>query len=235
MLIEVCVDSLAGLAEAVAGGADRIELCAGLEVGGLTPTAGMMQAAAGCGVPVYAMIRPRAGGFTYSAAEIAIMQTDIAQARAAGLAGVVFGANLPDGRLDPVALRALCAAAAGMGQTLHRAFDLVPDLAEAVDLAVDLGFERILTSGQALRADQGVAVLAQVMALAAGRIVVMPGSGISAQSVAALRGLAVTEVHGSCSEAVQLSGPVAAFGFAGAGLRQTRAALVRALRDALAD
>ena len=94
--LEVCVDTSAGLAAAVAGGADRIELCAGLEVGGLTPTAGMMQAAAGCGVPVYAMIRPRAGGFTYSAAEIAIMQTDIAQARAAGLAGVVFGANLPD-------------------------------------------------------------------------------------------------------------------------------------------
>ena len=100
VLLEVCVDSAAGLDAAVAGGADRIELCSALDVGGLTPSAGLTRLAAGCGLPVFAMIRPRAGGFVFGAADVAVMQADIAAAREAGLAGVVLGASRPDGRLD---------------------------------------------------------------------------------------------------------------------------------------
>ncbi|MGB8815229.1 MAG: copper homeostasis protein CutC [Paracoccaceae bacterium] len=234
MLIEVCVDSLAGVAEAVAGGADRLELCAALAVGGLTPSAGMMRAAAGCGVPVYAMIRPRAGDFVFFAGEVAVMLADIDAARAAGLAGVVLGASMPDGRLDVGVLAQLVAAAQGMGLTLHRAFDLVPDMAEAVEVAVGLGFERILTSGQAVTAVAGIEGLARVFDLAAGRIGVMPGAGVSAATVGKLRArLPLREVHGSCSVVVGCTGQVAALGFAGPGLRETRAAEVRALRAAL--
>ena len=159
VLVEVCLDSAEGLAEAVAGGADRIELCAALAVGGLTPSAGLMQAAARCPVPVLAMIRPRAGDFVFSPAEVAIMLADIAAARAAGLAGVVLGASLPGGRLDRAILARLTDAASGLDLTLHRAFDLVPDIAPAIELAADLGFRRILTSGQAATAAEGRAGL----------------------------------------------------------------------------
>ena len=236
MLIEVCVDSIAGLEAAVAGGADRIELCAALEVGGLTPSVGLMRVAAGCGVPVYAMIRPRAGDFVFSAAEVAVMLADIDAALQAGLAGVVLGASLPDGRLDQAVLQRLVGRAQGMGLTLHRAFDLVPDLRAAVEVAVGLGFERILTSGQAVSAVAGVDVLAQVFALAAGRISVMPGAGIAAETVGVLADrLPLREVHGSCSVAVPGVGRVQALGFNGPGLRQTEAGRVRALRAALAD
>ena len=120
VLIEVCVDCAEGLAEAVAGGADRIELCSALEVGGLTPSVGLMRTASGCGVPVYAMIRPRAGGFGFSQEDVAVMLADIAAAREAGLAGVVLGAMRGDG-LDGAMLGTLTVAAQGMGTTLHRA------------------------------------------------------------------------------------------------------------------
>ncbi|MGL6211569.1 MAG: copper homeostasis protein CutC, partial [Paracoccaceae bacterium] len=128
MILEVCVDTVAGLEAAVAGGADRIELCTGLALGGLTPSAGLMRHAAGCGVPVMAMIRPRAGDCVWSEAELLAMEADIAAAQAAGLAGAVLGASMPDGCLDRVALARLVQAAQGMDLTLHRCFDLVPDM-----------------------------------------------------------------------------------------------------------
>lgn len=233
MLIEICVDSADGLDAAVAGGADRIELCAALALGGTTPSAGQMRRAAGSGVPVYAIIRPRAGDFVYSAEELAVMRADIAAAREAGLAGVVLGASLPGGRLDEAALRAQVDEAAGLGLTLHRAFDLVPDLAEAVELAVDLGFERILTSGRAPRAEAGLADLAETIRLAADRLSVMPGSGVNAGNVARFAALGVNEVHGSCSVPATVPPKIARLGFAGPDPRVTSADAVRALRAAV--
>ena len=159
MLLEVCVEDIAGLKAAVEGGGDRIELCSALPLGGLTPSAGLMAAAARMPVPAYAIIRPRAGGFVYSADELDIMKRDIDATRTLGLAGVVLGASLPDGRLDVDTLSALTAHAEGLGKTLHRAFDLVPDVEEAVDVAISLGFEHILTSGGAKTAAEGLAVL----------------------------------------------------------------------------
>ena len=121
ILLEVCVDDALGLAEALAGGANRVELCAALAVGGLTPSVGLMALAARCGVPVMAMIRPRTGDFVYSPAEVSVMRADIQAVRQAGLAGVVIGASLTDGRLDPVVLADLMAGAQEMDVTLHRA------------------------------------------------------------------------------------------------------------------
>lgn len=228
MLIEICTDTLAGVAEAARGGADRIELCAALELGGLTPSPGLIAAAAGV-LPVMAMMRPRAGGFVWSEAEIAAILTDIAMARASGAAGVVLGASLPDGRLDAAALRRMAEAARGLDLTLHRAFDLVPDLAEAVELAVALGFRRILTSGRAIRAEDGLADLLETRRIAAGRIAVMPGSGIGAANAGRFAALGFTELHASCSAPAPAEGAVARFGFAGPGARRTRADLVAAL------
>ncbi|MBB3610989.1 copper homeostasis protein CutC [Rhizobium sp. BK602] len=232
MLLEVCVEDVAGLAAAIEGGADRIELCSALAVGGLTPSAGLMAAAAQAPIAAYAMIRPRAGSFVYSADELAVMKEDIAAARQAGLAGVVLGASLPDGRLDRDALQALAAHADGLGKTLHRAFDLVPDIAAAVELAISLGFERILTSGCAKTAQEGVAMLEQAIAIAAGRISIMPGSGVNPATIGTFwPRLAISEVHASCSAAqAETDARLLAFGFSAASARRTDTATVKALK-----
>ena len=233
MRLEVAVDDPVGLRAAVAGGADRIELCAALDVGGLTPSAGLMRWAAGCGLPVLAMIRPRSGGFCYDADELAVMATDIAAARQTGLQGVVFGCLTPDLRLDLRAMQGLMARAAGLEVTLHRAFDMVTDWRAAVDQAVDLGVTRILTSGGAVSAPEGVARLAEVVGYAAGRISVLPGAGISAETVGPLLGLGVDEVHASCAGPIAPDAAALGFGFASAGARRTDAGRVRALKAAL--
>lgn len=232
ILLEVCVDGPEGLAEAVAGGADRVEVCAALALGGLTPSRGFMEVAARAGVRCFAMIRPRAGDFVYTSAEVAVMRADIRAARRLGMAGVVFGASLPDGRLDAAVLAELLAEAGGMDVTLHRAIDLCPDMDAAVDMARALGFRRILSSGGARVAAEGVAVLA-AMTARAGDCTIMPGAGISAETVAALAGLPLREVHGSCGRAVDVGGRALAFGFQLVGQRQTDRALVAALKAAL--
>lgn len=231
-LLEICVDDAAGLKAAIAGGADRIELCAALMTGGLTPAPGLMARAARQALPVYALIRPRAGDFVFSPADEAVMLADIDAARAAGLAGVVLGASRPDGRLDLPLLRRLIVAAQGMGLTLHRAFDLVPDVIEAVDQAVDLGFQRILTSGGAPTAAQGVETLARITAHARDRISIMPGSGITAQNAAALLArLGVRELHASGGIRVGASaGRVSELGFDSPTRRATDRGNVAALR-----
>lgn len=233
MIIEVCVDSVEGLAAACAGGADRIELCAALGLGGLTPSTGFMRLAAVADVPVHALIRPRPGGFVYNAAEHEVMRADIRLARSCGLAGVVFGVSLPDGRLDAAAMAPLVEAAAGLSLTLHRVFDLVPDQARALETAVGLGFHRILTSGGAPTAAAGIAQLVALQRQAAGRIGILPGGGITAETAAALAPLRPGEVHGSCAVARSDGGRLTDFGFAPAQERITDAASVRALRTAL--
>ncbi len=233
--LEVCVDDAAGLAAAIEGGADRIELCSALALGGLTPSAGLMAQASTAPIPVYAMIRPRAGDFVFSETEVAMMGVEIDAARAAGLAGVVLGANLADGRLDMATLQRLAARANGMGLTLHRAFDLTPDFQAALDSAVALGFERILTSGGAKTAPEGLEELVGIVKNAAGRISIMPGSGLTQATVGDLLDrLPVFEVHSSCSlaEPAQDSRAVA-LGFAPAVARKTSAALVAALKSSL--
>ncbi|WP_373413479.1 copper homeostasis protein CutC [Ensifer aridi] len=235
ILLEVCVDDAQGLAAAMEGGADRIELCSALAVGGLTPSPGLMALAGPPPVPVYAMIRPRPGDFVYGAADLDVMRRDIDAARNAGLAGVVLGASLSDGRLDARMLTKLAGHAAGMGLTLHRAFDLVPDFAEAIEIAVELGFERILTSGGARTAPEAVDTLARLVELAAGRVSIMPGSGVSLSSIDALLSrLAVTEVHSSCSVGEPARNRrLTEMGFTAAERRVTSAATIRTMRTRL--
>jgi copper homeostasis protein len=235
ILLEVCVDDAAGLAAAVAGGADRVELCAALASGGVTPSPGMMQMAAGCGVPCMAMIRPRAGGFVFDAGEVAVMLADIRAARAAGLAGVVIGAARVDGTLDADVLAVLLAAARGMDVTLHRAVDLCPDPLAAVDVAKGLGIRRILSSGGAGSAGAGAGVLAAMMDRAGGECIIMPGAGITAASLPHLAHLPLREVHASCATVRPVDQRAQAMGFDLAGGRRTDAGEVAALKAALAD
>ena len=228
------MDDVLGLAEAVAGGADRVELCAALGLGGLSPSLGLMQAAAGCGVPCYAMIRPRSGDFTFSAPEVEVMRADIRAARAAGLTGVVLGASRADGRLDAAVLALLLAEARGLDATLHRAIDLAPDKVEAVGVAMELGFGRILSSGGATSAPEGAEVLAAMMARAGQACVIMPGSGISAATLPRLRHLPLREVHASCAKALPVGGAALRLGFQAMGEKRTDRETVAALKRALA-
>ena len=233
-LLEVCVADVESLDAAIAGGADRIELCASLEVGGLTPAPGLMARAARAPVPVYAMIRPRSGDFIFTAGELAVMLEDIAKVRQTGLAGVVLGASNADGTLDVTMLEQLTAASAGLGTTLHRAFDLVPDIDAAVAAAVSLGFERILTSGRQPRAIDGLADITHAFNSADGRIGIMPGAGITSENVDhILDQVPVAEIHASCSAPRPQSKRLAAVGITPTETRPTSTALVQALKHKL--
>jgi copper homeostasis protein len=233
MIIEICVDDAAGLAAAIRGGADRIELCSVLELGGLTPSPGLIELARQAPVPVRAMIRPRPGDFVFGNADVETMLAEIAAVRAAGLQGVVLGASLPDGQLDIATLRLLRQAAAGMEATLHRAIDLVPDIAHGVEQAIELGFDTILTSGRASSAMAGINDIALVYRVAAGRITIMAGSGVTAATAPALLARVPLEaLHGACAEqAAPASEPAARLGFTSPHRRQTSMAMVAALKS----
>jgi len=224
--LEVCVDSIDGAEAAVRGGADRIELCAALSEGGLTPSPGLMHAASQLSVPIYAMIRPRGGGFQFSPAEVGIMERDIDAARGAGLAGVVLGAEGANAELDIDVLARLIAISGPLGCTLHRVVDIVDDPLLALDQAIDLGFERILTSGGAATADEGAGTIAAMIARAKGRISVMPGGGISPGTAADIvTNTGARELHASCSVPATANGSVQLLG--AAPRRETSEDIVR--------
>lgn len=233
-LIEICVDSPRGLHDAVAGGADRIELCAALSLGGLTPSPGLMALARDCPVPVRAMIRPREGDFHYDAAARAAMLRDVDAVRDAGLNGVVIGALTPDCQLDVPLLEELMARAAGLDVTLHRAVDLLVDPVAAVAIAARLGIRTILTAGGAPTAQEGEATIAAMRREAGDRVEIMAGSGVRAANVAALVArTGVAAVHASASKPRAPSGKGVEMGFETALARVTDAAEVAALRRAL--
>ena len=236
-LLEVCVDSPAGLMAALAGGGDRIELCSALALSGLTPSPGLMRLAARQSRPSYAMIRPRPGDFCFSPAEIDVMRSDIDAVRAAGLPGVVLGASRSTGELDADGLARLIEHAQGLRLTLHRAFDVAPDLTAALETAIGLGFERVLTSGGETSAIAGADRLRALVGQSAGRISIMAGSGVTPANVRALVDhTGVREVHGSFSrKAPAVSGPerLRTLGFALAERAETDQASVAAARAAL--
>jgi copper homeostasis protein len=235
ILLEICVDSADSMFAAIEGGADRIELCSALELGGLTPTPGLMRIAAQASVPVFAMIRPRGGDYVFSPAELDQMHHDIEAARKAGLAGVVIGANDESGKLDEIALGALQRHAGDLDVTLNRAIDLTPDPVAAVETAAALGFKRVLSSGGALTCPDGLAVLRLMHERAAGRLTIMPGSGVSGETAPAITAaFPVTEIHGSCSLPIPEPDPkMSAFGFTAGVRRRTSRMKVEKLRAVL--
>jgi copper homeostasis protein len=231
--LEICVDDAAGLRAALEGGADRIELCAALALGGLTPSAGLIALAADDPLPALAMMRPRAGDFVWSRDEVRAMRIEIAAVRSAGLAGVVIGASRPDGALDAEVLAELVKAAEGLDITLHRAIDLTPDPAEAMALCARLGIKRVLSSGGALTAIEGIE---RLRAMLRPGVSVMPGGGVNATNAALFASrLPLTEIHASCSKVLALPADpnISRFSFQPQGARGTDPAAVRALRDAL--
>ena len=198
-LLEVCVESCEDALGAARAGADRIEYCSSLRLGGLTPTPGALFRLREVPLPCMVMIRPRPGDFVYSATEIETMKREIAFARAQGAAGVVFGVAKKTGDLDQPALRDLMTHCQGLETTLHRVFDEVPEQIAALELAVEIGFDRILTSGGRETAFAGRRRIEHLVTRAAGRIVILPGSGVNSENAAQLIDVTgATELHASC-------------------------------------
>lgn len=185
-LLEVCVDSMESVREAVRGGADRLELCANLIIGGTTPSAILIREAAKLGVPVNVLIRPRFGDFLFSEDEKQEQLEQIRQLRALGASGAVVGALHADGTLDTEFLAACRKAAEGLHLTLHRAFDVCADAETALEQAAELGFDTILTSGQRATAMEGAQLIERLVRKAQGRITIMPGSGVNDRNIAQL-------------------------------------------------
>ncbi|KZC17286.1 copper homeostasis protein CutC [Rhodanobacter sp. FW510-R12] len=187
MMLEIAANSVASALAAQEGGAGRVELCTALELGGLTPShAQIALARERLRIPLYVLIRPRAGDFLYSELECEAMQRDIETCVALGCDGVVFGVLDADGDVDMARCCTLVAAAGKLGVTFHRAFDMSRDPVRALEDIVALGCERVLTSGARASAVEGAALIRELVAQAGGRLAVMPGAGVTAQNVAAL-------------------------------------------------
>jgi copper homeostasis protein len=185
LICEICVDSVAGVRAAKAAGADRVELCGDLLEGGTTPSRGMIrQARRIAGIGLQVIIRPRGGDFLFDEDEFAVMQADIDTAKTEGADGVVIGLLTADGKIDATRTRALIAQARPLSVTFHRAFDMTPDPFEALETLVGLGVDRVLTSGQEATVLEGLPLIAELVRRAAGRIIVMPGGGITARNAA---------------------------------------------------
>lgn len=207
--MEICCGSARDAYEAFCGGAPRVELCSALEAGGLTPSCGcILQTIGNCpGMDVNVLIRPRKGNFVYSSGELDEMEKDIAFCRKAGTHGVVFGALTREGDIDQAACKRLLAAAKGedgssapLSCTFHRAFDVCRDPYAALETIISLGFDTILTSGQAASAEAGISLLRELVKAAAGRIVIMPGSGINPANISRIESLTgAREFHSSAS------------------------------------
>lgn len=188
-MLEICCGDLASVLAAKAGGADRIELCSGLLEGGLTPSMGLIRAAVATAMPeINVLIRPRPGDFLYTPEELDLMESDIREAIAAGATGIVTGVLTPEGDVDMEACRRLVAVAREAGKTagreyinvqFHRGFDVARDADKSLEDIISLGFDCILTSGQAPSAVSGLLMLTHLVKRAAGRISIMAGAGVT--------------------------------------------------------
>jgi len=183
-LLEISVESLEAAMAAERGGADRVELCGNLSIGGITPGAELLRAVrAQLGIPIFSMVRPRAGDFLYSTGEFAEMKRSIASAKESGADGVVLGILTSDRRVDVARTRELVQSAKPLPATYHRAFDEAADLRQALEDVIASGAKRILTSGGAKSALKGAAVLAGLIEAAGERIFIVPGAGINAANI----------------------------------------------------
>ena len=180
ILLECCVGSVESAVNAELGGAGRVELCAALELGGVTPSSAAIRLARErIDIPLFVLIRPRGGDFHYSPVEVEVMKTDIAAARDLGADGIVLGISRKDGNVDVERTAELIEAAGGASITFHRAFDSTPDPLAALETLRELGVNRVLTTGGARRAEEGLAGLGKLVEAAAGRIGILPGGGIN--------------------------------------------------------
>lgn len=198
-ILEVCTGCIESVYAAQRGGAQRVELCSGLDEGGVTPSLGFIKAAVAVdGIKKHVLIRPRGGDFLYTPAEQDVMVQDILEAKAAGVDGVVIGALNADGHIDMPTMERLMQAAEGVDVTFHRAFDLCCHPQQALEDIIALGCKHLLTSGTAASAEAGIPLLRELIAQSNGRISIMPGCGVGPQNAAKIiQSTGATEIHAS--------------------------------------
>ncbi|WP_442921263.1 copper homeostasis protein CutC [Mesorhizobium sp. ISC11] len=196
-LIEICVEGIDGLLAAQAAGADRVELCASLVEGGITPSLGTIRAAIEqANVPFHVMVRPRGGDFLYSETEYASMLADVSALRELGVPGVVFGCLNADGTMDEARMSELTQAAGPLNVTCHRAFDMTREPAEALESLIRSKVGRVLTSGQRDTAIEGLPLLADLVRQAGDRIVILGCGGLDVHNIAEVRSrTGLSEMH----------------------------------------
>ncbi len=211
MTIEVCAESVESAVVAERGGAFRIEFCDNMAEGGTTPSAGqILEARSRVNIKLYPIIRPRGGDFVYSDAEFGVMRRDVEFCGRAGCDGVVIGILTEQGEVDRVRCAELVGIARefGMGVTFHRALDVAADLGRALEDVIALGCERVLTSGGAETALDGVAGIAELVRQAGGRISIMAGSGVTPENAAQIiEKTGVKELHGTFRSRIESSAP----------------------------
>lgn len=197
ILLEICVDSLQSAVAAEQGGAHRVELCSGLSEGGITPSAGLIATVRqGVSLGLHVMIRPRPGDFCYDTDEFAAMKKDVLMAKQLGADGVVFGILKENEEIDSDRTRSLVEIARPLSATFHRAFDISHDLESALEVLVQAGVNRILTSGGASTAEEGVATIARLVAVAPNHINLIAAGRIRENNVAhIIATTGVTEIH----------------------------------------
>jgi copper homeostasis protein len=197
LTFEVCVDSAEAALAAQEGGAHRVELCSDLLEGGLTPSHGTLRVTRQrLHIGLMAMVRPRGGDFCYSDVEFAVMREDVLAAKQLGATGVVFGILNPDGTVDTDRTGELVALARPLPVTFHRAFDVSRDPFEALEALAGLGVDRVLTSGQEPTVLEGLDLIADLVRRAAGRLIVMPGGGITERTMGTIAATSgATELH----------------------------------------
>lgn len=196
MKLEACIETIQEAKAAANHGLNRVEICAALDLGGLTPPSSLIQACAPI-VDTHVMIRPRGGDFVYTRDEIKLMKTDIQVAAEFGAAGVVFGCLTGTNALDIAANKKLLEVAKkeGLTTTFHRAFDFVFDMPEALDQLIELGFKRVLTSGGQTSAVNGLNQIMKRITQAEGRIEIMAGSGVNAANIKTIKAAGVDAAH----------------------------------------
>ncbi len=203
MIIEICANSLTSALNAQAGGAGRVELCSELSLGGITPSAGMIELVRKkLKIDVFVLIRPRGGDFCYTSDEIEIIQKDIEFCKKVGCDGVVLGVLNPDGTIDIEIMKKLVELARPMQVTFHRAFDICKNPLNALDQIIDLGIERILTSGQQNLAIDGLSFLEKLIQQSQNRLIIMAGSGVNATNFSDFQKIGIQEIHFSAKRQV---------------------------------
>lgn len=200
MKIEICATSVQSALNAQKAGAQRIELCSELAVGGITPSYGLIkQVRNEVSIPVFVLIRPRSGNFVYSDEEFEIIKKDIQLCKDSGCAGIVSGVLKEDFSIDLVRTKELIELAKPLEFTFHRAFDLTPNPIESFEELIEMGVNRILTSGQENSAEKGIDLLVKLKELAQDKLTILPGGGISAENVHLFRESGFKEIHASAS------------------------------------
>lgn len=187
MKLELCAASMEAILLARKYNFDRIELCQNLEQGGMTPSPGFIEYALACGLETHVLIRPRPGGFRYSDDEVEIILRDIRECKAIGVQGIVIGALQEDGWINQRAIEAMMRQADGMNVTFHRAFDDLVSFEKPLNQLIELGLNRVLTSGLASNVQLGMNNLKAMMEFANGRIEIMPGGGVNASNIAKIK------------------------------------------------